>query len=132
MIAAAILQSAYNDLYKQLRNYIWDYETVVKIANLEVASYMAFPDIGKIRYAYEDLRKEIAASDVWADDKDLQKAVDGFDEKLDGADQIFYGLSVPQEIIDNKESDVVETIDTEQDIDITDEEDIDYENQEEY
>ena len=37
MIAAAIIQSAYNELYKELRNYIWDYDTVVKIAELEAA-----------------------------------------------------------------------------------------------
>ena len=37
MIAAAIIQSAYNELYKELRNYIWDYDTVVKIAELAPA-----------------------------------------------------------------------------------------------
>ena len=99
MIASAILQSAYNDLYKQLRNYIWDYETVVKIADLEVASYMAFPDIDNIRRAYDRLRSDAVSSDIWSDDKELQKAFEHFEDKLDGADQIFYGLFAPEEVV---------------------------------
>ena len=133
MIAAAIIQSAYNDLYKQLRNYIWEYETVVKIANLEVASYMAFPDIDDIRRAYSELKSDVVSSDVWSDDKELQKSMDRFEEKLDGADQIFYGLSVPKEIVDNQGSDEVISTTTEPDEPDEDEsieEDI-YEDQEE-
>lgn len=133
MIAAAIIQSAYNDLYKQLRNYIWEYETVVKIANLEVASYMAFPDIDDIRRAYSELKSDVVSSDIWSDDKELQKSMDRFEEKLDGADQIFYGLSVPKEIVDNQGSDEVISTTTEPDEpdgDESIEEDI-YEDQEE-
>lgn len=123
MIAAAILQSAYNDLYTQLRNYIWDYETVVKIADLEVASYKAFPDIDNIRRAYERLRSDAQTSDVWTDDDKLQKAFDAFEDRLDGADQIFYGLFVPQEVT-NTDIPLAEPT-------IKETEDIDYEDQEE-
>ena len=98
MIAAAILQSAYNDLYTQLRNYIWDYETVVKIADLEVATYMAFPDIDNIKRAFSKLSVDIKDSDIYSDDEKLQQALDEFDEKLEGADQLFYKLEVPQEV----------------------------------
>ena len=98
MIAAAILQSAYNDLYTQLRNYIWDYETVVKIADLEVATYMAFPDIDNIRRAFSKLSVDIKDSDIYSDDEELQRALDDFDEKLQGADQLFYRLEVPKEV----------------------------------
>lgn len=98
MIAAAILQSAYNDLYTQLRNYIWDYETVVKIADLEVATYMAFPDIDNIKRAFSKLSVDIKDSDIYSDDEKLQQALDEFDEKLQGADQLFYKLEVPQEV----------------------------------
>lgn len=98
MIAAAILQSAYNDLYTKLRNYIWDYETVVKIADLEVATYMAFPDIDNIKRAFSKLSVDIKDSDIYSDDEELQQALDEFDEKLQGADQLFYKLEVPQEV----------------------------------
>ena len=98
MIAAAILQSAYNDLYTKLRNYIWDYETVVKIADLEVATYMAFPDIDNIKRAFSKLSVDIKDSDIYSDDEKLQQALDEFDEKLQGADQLFYKLEVPQEV----------------------------------
>ena len=98
MIAAAILQSAYNDLYTKLRNYIWDYETVVKIADLEVATYMAFPDIDNIRRAFSKLSVDIKDSDIYSDDEKLQQALDDFEDKLEGADQLFYKLEVPQEV----------------------------------
>lgn len=124
MIAAAMIQQAYIDLYKQIRNYIWDYDTVVKLAELEVAAYMAFPDIDKVRYALDQLKVELNSSDVYAEDEDLQKAVDDFSETLDGADQVFYGLEVPQEIQYKEKS--VEEID-----ETTIEEEDDYEDQEE-
>ena len=98
MIAAAILQSAYNDLYTKLRNYIWEYDTVVKIADLEVATYMAFPDIDNIKRAFSKLSVDIKDSDIYSDDEELQQALDEFDEKLQGADQLFYKLEVPQEV----------------------------------
>ena len=98
MIAAAILQSAYNDLYTKLRNYIWEYDTVVKIADLEVATYMAFPNIDDIRRAFSKLSVDIKDSDIYSDDEELQQALDEFDEKLQGADQLFYKLEVPQEV----------------------------------
>ena len=124
MIAAAMIQQAYIDLYRQIRNYIWDYDTVVKLAELEVAAYMAFPDIDKVRYALDQLKIELNSSDVYAEDEDLQKAVDDFSETLDGADQVFYGLEVPQEI-QYKEKSVKEIDET------TIEEEDDYEDQEE-
>lgn len=124
MIAAAMIQQAYIDLYKQIRNYIWDYDTVVKLAELEVAAYMAFPDIDKVRYALDQLKMELNSSDVYAEDEDLQKAVDDFSETLDGADQVFYGLEVPQEI-QYKDKSVVDIDET------TIEEEDDYEDQEE-
>ena len=124
MIAAAMIQQAYIDLYRQIRNYIWDYDTVVKLAELEVASYMAFPDIDKVRYALDQLKVELNSSDVYAEDEDLQNAVDNFSETLDGADQVFYGLEVPQEVQYRSKSDNI--ID-----DATIEEEDDYEDQEE-
>ena len=124
MIAAAMIQQAYIDLYKQIRNYIWDYDTVVKLAELEVAAYMAFPDIDNVRYALDQLKVELNSSDVYAEDEDLQKAVDDFSDTLDGADQVFYGLEVPQEIQYKEKS--VEEID-----ETTIEEEDDYEDQEE-
>lgn len=102
MIAAAIIQSAYNELYKQLRNYIWDYDTVVKIAELEAATYMAFPDLDKIRICAAQLETELRASDVYDDDEVLQAAMKTFDDQLDGADAVYYGLFAPQEITENQ------------------------------
>lgn len=130
MIAAAIIQNAYNDLYKQLRNYIWEYDTVVKIADLEVAAYMAFPDISKVRWAYNQLASDVSTSDIWSDDKDLQKAFDNFEEKLDGADAIYYGLFVPEEVVNTDIPDADIDISVEEEIPDREEE-VDYADNEE-
>ena len=43
MLSSSDLQIAYNHLYEELRNYIWDVDTVIDIAELETAVYKAFP-----------------------------------------------------------------------------------------
>ena len=131
MIAAAIIQSAYNELYRQLRNYIWDYDTVVKIAELEAATYMAFPDLEKIRICASKLETELRASDVYDEDEALQAAMKTFDDQLDGADAVYYGVFPPQEVTENErnlEELVEERKNNKQDMQV--EEEIDDENTE--
>jgi hypothetical protein len=130
MIAAAILQSAYNNLYKELRKYIWDYETVVKLADLEVAAYMAFPNIDDIRRAYERLKSDVQSSDIYSDDEELKRALDKFEDSLEGADQIYYEVFAPEEVevIESSEEEPYDGVFT-GDIDIEEEEND--ENQEE-
>ena len=106
MIAAAILQSAYNDLYKELRNYIWDYNTVEKLADLETAVYMVFPNLDNVRHALNRLETEVRASDIYEDDEQLQRVIERFENKLDGVDAIYYGLDVPQEVIENDDKEI--------------------------
>lgn len=126
MIAAAILQSAYNDLYTKLRNYIWEYDTVVKIADLEVATYMAFPDIDNIKRAFSRLSVDIKDSDIYSDDEELQQALDDFEDKLEGADQVFYRLDVPEEVEVVESSETLEEGVFVGDIDLEEESEDDY------
>ncbi|MBP5433588.1 hypothetical protein [Ruminococcus sp.] len=109
MIAAAIIQSAYNELYRNVRNYIWDYNTVEKLAELEAATYMAFPDLDKVRICSAKLKEELVRSDVYDDDEELQSAMEAFDKNLEGADSVFYGVTVPQEITE-KQRDLEELV----------------------
>ena len=106
MIAAAILQSAYNDLYKEIRNYIWDYDTVEKLADLETAVYMVFPDLDKVRNNLNKLRNDISSADVYEEGRELQKAFDRFEERLDGADAVYYGLQAPVEVINDVDTEI--------------------------
>ena len=45
MVSANELQNLYNDIYVQMRMYIWDFGTIELLADFEIAVYQRFPDI---------------------------------------------------------------------------------------
>lgn len=73
MITAKQLQGSYNKLYEQLRNYIWPYEAVKMIANLEVAIYSTFPIIQDIMTHFNRLSN--FCHTYIKDDEDLNKSL---------------------------------------------------------
>lgn len=73
MVTAKQIQSAYNKLYEQLRNYIWPYEAVEMIANLEIAIYSTFPNLNEIQSCFNRLSTFCKA--YLKDDEDLNKAL---------------------------------------------------------
>ena len=48
-------QNAYVDLYRLMRNYIWDLDVVEMLADVEVATYDAFIDLEKLNKMYQKL-----------------------------------------------------------------------------
>lgn len=58
MLSSADLQIAYNHLYKELRNYIWDVDTVIDIAELETAVYKAFPAYSEVSHRFTQLAED--------------------------------------------------------------------------
>lgn len=90
MITATKLQSAYNALYTQVRRYIWDFETVSALADLEVETYQAFPDMEQLSKKLAAFKRFVSATDVLREDKDMKKAFDEFEELVDGEDTILY------------------------------------------
>lgn len=95
MISLVELQNKYIELYSQLRKYIWDYDVAEQIAELEIATYKAFPDIVEVRGKLDRLSRDIR--NVRVDDEDLQKAFDNFYELLDASDSIYYKLTSAME-----------------------------------
>jgi len=75
------VQRAYNELYKQLRNYTWPLDTVEKLADVEVACYDAFIDIDKLRMSLNKLKSSV--SDIVKKDEDLKSAFEYIDEVID-------------------------------------------------
>lgn len=105
MIQATLLQSYYNKLYKELRKYIWDFKTVEDLAEFEIAVYQRFPDIENIEKTFFKLRRDVTQSDIYKDDEDLQYALDGFEKKLEGADQLYADLNTFREVVEGDEDD---------------------------
>ena len=94
---------AYIRLYRQLRNYIWPYETVEHIAELEIAVHNRFPNLQDVRKYFYLLCQDIRRSDV--EDEDLDKAVEQFKSYVDSDDVVYATLPKTEEVylVENKE-----------------------------
>lgn len=95
---------AYIRLYRQLRNYIWPYETVEHIAELEIAVHNRFPNLDDVRNCFYRLCNDINRSEV--NDEDLDRAVNQFKSRIEQDDSTVYAILPKTEevyINENKE-----------------------------
>lgn len=76
------MQTQYIRLYKLLRQYIWEYQVVEHIGELEVLAFTAFADREELIHALNKLKQDIKATDVWLKDEELRKQFDAFEEFL--------------------------------------------------
>lgn len=88
MISAKQLQSSYNKLYACLRNYIWPYDIVNTIAELEISVYDTFPNTSEILIHFTRLNNFCKM--YLNDDEELIKALSSFDDTLKQADSGIY------------------------------------------
>lgn len=100
MINFKDIQSAYIELYKQLRRYLWGMDTVETIADLEVSANTTFPDLDQIRKHLSDLKIKI--SDVIKKDEDLKSAMDDFEELLSSSNTVYAKLNQVNEVISDE------------------------------
>lgn len=97
MIDVLALQRAYVELYKALREYIWNFDTVCRIADLEVATYESCPNLEEIRNHLRTLRT--STFDVCREDEDLSKAFDDFEELVNSGTETFFKLYKVDEVV---------------------------------
>lgn len=100
MLTSQIMQQCYIDLYKELRRYIWDYDTINDIVNLEISTFQAFPDISEVQ-KYLNLVKLDIKSTV-PEDEELYDAVEAFADKLaelSTSDDVYHKLPQVEEVI---------------------------------
>lgn len=91
------IQNAYVTLYKELRRYIWGFDIVDAIAELEVASYRTCPDIDEVRGKYNQL--EYLVKYVAEDDERLQKAMNDFNDVINSGETTYAILRKVNEVI---------------------------------
>ena len=97
MLNSGMLQQKYNALYVELRRYLWDFEVVETIADLEVAIYTAFPDMDAIKQCIYDLTRYIA--DATEDDEELETALTELTELVYSEDIQYTPITVLQEAL---------------------------------
>lgn len=100
MINYADIQNAYNDLYVEVRKYIWSFPAVEALADLEIACYQTCPDINNIKQALNRFRQY--ALEVMYDDEDMTETFDDFAELLDSDDTTYAKLNKVQEVLENE------------------------------
>ena len=99
MIADTELQQCYIDLYKQVRNYIWDYSAACCLADLEIETFNRFPNISRVRYYLSQFMSH--CNYILRDDTELMLAFNKFFNRLDDSDDTSYSkLYKVSEVID--------------------------------
>lgn len=97
MISSALVQRDYNRLYKELRRYIWDFQVVESIADLEIEVYRLCPTMMYIREKFEKLRSEIR--EIEYEDEDLKKSMDRFEDTIYSDDDTYAKLNKVMEVL---------------------------------
>lgn len=99
IITAASLQKSYNKLYTQFRNYVWEFDIIESLADLEVEIYQTFPDMDKVKSKYKKLRQEVSYTGAFQHYEELKEAFDTFEESLDEADELYVNIKSFKEVV---------------------------------
>lgn len=97
MLTSPNLQQAYIEMYKAIREYIWDFRTVETLANLEIETFVAFPNLLKVKQLYSELK--LLTNDVAAEDKDLEKSMQKFGDLLEDVNSLYLKPYIVNEVI---------------------------------
>lgn len=116
MLTSPNLQQAYIDMYKALREYIWEFRTVETLANLEIETFVAFPNLLKVKQLYSELK--LLTNEVAAEDEELEKSMKKFGDLLENVNSLYLKPYVVNEVIQDadiqdKENSSEESEDTE-------------------
>lgn len=105
MISSQDYRNAYDRLYNEIRLYLWPYDVLETLAQVEVNIYSAFIDKAKLELDFNRLCSDI--KDVCAENVRLAKACDKIRELLDETDENTYmRLSSVKEVNPNEDKQI--------------------------
>lgn len=88
MIASTEIQNKYINLYKVLREYLWDVDTLEDLSDVEVEIFTTFIDKVKLDRAMYKLKRDIQPT--FSDDEDMEKAFIELEEAIAKLDDSQY------------------------------------------
>ena len=122
MITSSDIQVKYEKLYEFLMGFLWEFQVVQSLANLEIAIFKRFPDKEEMLKYLTELNRGISYTynDLADDDKvefkeayeDLEVAINDFDGETAGCE-----LYSVEEVIDSPD----DVVDASEEIEISDE-----------
>lgn len=96
------LQNGYESLYECMMQYVWDYNTVSHLVDLQLSIFKAFPDVLEIKSNFSKLFRDITPE--FEQDKDLEEAANSFQSLIDETEDTFTDIMILEEIdYDNKD-----------------------------
>ena len=112
MITSSDIQVKYEQLYQFLMDFLWEFQVVQAIANLELAIFKRFPDKNEMLSTLSELKRSISETynELDQDDEsefkeafeDLETAINEFDDEKAGCE--LYGVEVviddPDDVVD--------------------------------
>ena len=98
MISSTDFQQAFVRLFSAMRKYVWEFNVIEMLADLEVAIYDAFMNVPNAKQVFEKLQKEVKYKVT--DDEDLDDALAEMAELFDAAStDSYYRLYQVQEAV---------------------------------
>lgn len=104
MISLQDLTRQYVKLYKCLREYIWPFDIVADLAELEIAVYNRFPDIDEVKSKFDKLYRDIELE--CKADKELDEQVKAFRRVIDSQDIVYSKIYKVDEVYDYENPEV--------------------------
>lgn len=118
VITSSDLQVKYEQLYKFLMNFLWEFDTVQAIANLEIAIFKRFPDKDEMQRCLRNLKHDIyyTYNELSKNDEvEFQEAVEDLEQAIEDYDNTGVELYGVEEVIDSPED-----VEAAADVDISD------------
>ena len=99
LIPASKLQNSYVNIYTCMRNYIWDFQTVEALADLEIETYKRFPNLDVLASDFIKLKSLVGSTDVYHDDDEFQKSFTKYENLLNDTDSIYADLKTFRKVV---------------------------------
>lgn len=104
VITSSDLQVKYEKLYKFLMDFLWEFQTVQALANLEISIFKRFPDKDEMQRCLRELKSSIAATynELTEDDEEeFQKTFEDLEKSIDEFENPGCELYGVEELVDN-------------------------------
>lgn len=89
------LKTAYNRMYAVLSDYIWDYDIVEALVDVELETYKIFPDIESLRNKLRSLRMLVRQT---TDESRILDAISAFSDAVDDVEGVYAKIVYPKEV----------------------------------
>lgn len=96
MLDVADIKIAYNNLYKQIRKYMWEFPAVEALADLEVECYKTCPSLDNISKELNRLYYYLTS--VISEDDELKLAYESLRDIISSNDTTYSKLGIMKEV----------------------------------